>query len=104
MRRDQDAAQGGRRWSRRSLAQRAVVAACTAECNLAEGETGRIARILGTDSLVVDTWLRMRLAVVGHAATGYDGRAGEPRTGSGSCARWAGARPAAASRPRIAGA
>ena len=68
-------------WSRRGvlLGGLAVsVAACAAEADLAEGEAGRVARVLDGDSLALDTGLRVRLAEVEAPAAGYRDRADEP--------------------------
>lgn len=56
------------------------LAACTAEADLAEGEAGRVARVMDGDSLALDTGLRVRLAEVEAPAAGYDGRQDEPGT------------------------
>ena len=60
-----------------------LVAGCAAESDLAEGEAGRIARVLDADSLALDTGLRVRLAEVEAPAAGYGDRAGEPGGGGG---------------------
>lgn len=68
-------------WSRRSLLLAglgALAAGCAGESDLAEGEAGRIARVLDADSLALDTGLRVRLAEVEVPAAGYGDRAGEP--------------------------
>ena len=78
MGRDHDRAGRGLGWSRRRVVLGALAAACTAESDLAEGEAGRIARILDADSLALDTGLRVRLAEVEGPAAGYGDRAGEP--------------------------
>ena len=57
-----------------------LVVGCAAESDLAEGEAGRIARVLDADSLALDTGLRVRLAEVEAPAAGYGDRAGEPGT------------------------
>jgi len=64
-------------WSRRSVLL-AGLAACTAEPDLAEGESGRVARVMDGDSLALDTGLRVRLAEVEAPAGGFGGRAAEP--------------------------
>jgi len=64
---------------RAALAGIAVIAgACSGEADLAEGERGRIARIMDGDALALDTGLRVRLAEIEAPAPGYDGRADEP--------------------------
>ncbi len=73
----------GRRgaWSRRGFllaGLSGLVGGCAAESDLAEGEAGRVARILDADSLALDTGLRVRLAEVEAPAAGYGDRAGEP--------------------------
>ena len=71
-------------WSRRGvllggLSGLAVgLAACAAEADLAEGEAGRVARVLDGDSLALDTGLRVRLAEVEAPVVGYRDRADEP--------------------------
>ena len=50
----------------------AFAAGCAWESDLAEGEAGRIARVLDADSLALDAGLRVRLAEVeAPAAAGY---------------------------------
>jgi endonuclease YncB( thermonuclease family) len=66
-----------RTWSRRAVLLGGL-AACAAEADLAEGEAGRVARVLDGDSLALDTGLRVRLAEVEAPAAGYDGRTDEP--------------------------
>ena len=56
----------------------AMAGACAGEADLAEGERGRIARIMDGDALALDTGLRVRLAEIEAPAPGYDGRADEP--------------------------
>lgn len=68
-------------WSRRGFLLAGVgglAAGCAGESDLAEGEAGRIARVLDADSLALDTGLRVRLAEVEAPAAGYGDRAGEP--------------------------
>ena len=68
-------------WSRRAVlvaGLAGVVAGCSGEADLAEGEAGRVARVLDADSLALDTGLRVRLAEVEAPAAGYGDRAGEP--------------------------
>jgi endonuclease YncB( thermonuclease family) len=67
-----------RGWSRRSFVLGAMAAGCARESDLAEGEAGRIARVLDADSLALDTGLRVRLAEVEAPAAGYGDRVGEP--------------------------
>ncbi|MEQ1784476.1 MAG: thermonuclease family protein [Hyphomonadaceae bacterium] len=55
-----------------------LAAACSQQGDLAEGEGGRVARVLDGDSLALDTRLRVRLAEVEAPAAGYGDRAGEP--------------------------
>jgi endonuclease YncB( thermonuclease family) len=55
-----------------------LVAGCTGEPDLSEGESGRIARIMDGDALALDTGLRVRLAEIEAPAPGYNGRADEP--------------------------
>jgi endonuclease YncB( thermonuclease family) len=66
-------------WSRRGVLLGGL-AACTAEADLAEGEAGRVARVMDGDSVALDTGLRVRLAEVEAPAAGYNGRADEPGT------------------------
>jgi micrococcal nuclease len=69
------------RWSRRGIVLAGLggfVAGCSGEADLAEGEAGRIARVLDADSLALDTGLRVRLAEVEAPAAGYGDRVGEP--------------------------
>lgn len=56
----------------------ALAAGCSAEPDLSEGETGRIARVMDGDALALDTGLRVRLAEIEAPAPGYGGRADEP--------------------------
>lgn len=68
-------------WSRRGVllaGLSGLAAGCAGESDLAEGEAGRIARVLDADSLALDTGLRVRLAEVEAPAAGYGDRAGEP--------------------------
>jgi micrococcal nuclease len=51
-----------------------IVAACSADSDLAEGESGRIVQVSDGDMLVLDGGLRVRLAEVEAPAPGYDGR------------------------------
>ena len=75
--RDAGQGTGWRSWSRRGVLLGGL-AACTAEPDLAEGEAGRVARVLDGDSLALDTGLRVRLAEVEAPAAGYRDRADEP--------------------------
>lgn len=65
-------------WSRRSLVLAGLAAACSGQADLAEGEGGRVARVIDGDSLALDTGLRARLAEVEAPAIGYSGRRDEP--------------------------
>lgn len=68
-------------WSRRGMLLSGMglaLTACAGESDLAEGESGRVARVLDGDSLALDTGLRVRLAEVEAPAAGYRDRAGEP--------------------------
>lgn len=71
-----------RNWSRRSFVLAGLLAGLTGACSqqgdLAEGEAGRVARVLDGDSLALDTGLRVRLAEVEAPAGGYGDRADEP--------------------------
>ena len=73
---------GGRKWSRRSFVLSGLLgglaAACSQQGDLAEGEGGRVVRVLDGDSLALDTGLRVRLAEVEVPAAGYGDRADEP--------------------------
>ncbi len=55
-----------------------LAAACSQQGDLAEGEGGRVVRVLDGDSLALDTGLRVRLAEVEAPAAGYGDRADEP--------------------------
>lgn len=55
-----------------------LVAACSADGDLAGGEQGRVSRVLDGDALALDTGLRVRLAEVEAPAGGYGDRVGEP--------------------------
>ena len=66
----------------------AVAGGCAGESDLAEGEAGRIARVLDADSLALDTGLRVRLAEVEAPAAGYGDRVGEPGGGCGDGRCW----------------
>ncbi len=76
---------GGRIWSRRSLVLSGLLgglaAACSQQGDLAEGEGGRVARVLDGDSLALDTGLRVRLAEVEAPAVGYGDRGEEAGAG-----------------------
>ncbi len=70
-------------WSRRSfmlagLAAAGCSAGCSGQGDLAEGERGRISRVMDGDIVALDTGLRVRLAEVEAPAAGYGERAGEP--------------------------
>ncbi len=67
-------------WTRRrvALGVAGLVAGCSAQADLAEGERGRVARITDGDVLGLDTGLRVRLVEVEAPAPGYDGRLDEP--------------------------
>lgn len=69
---------GARTWSRRSLVLAGLAGACSQPGDLAEGEGGRVARVLDGDSLALDTGLRVRLAEVEAPAAGYGDRVDEP--------------------------
>ena len=69
---------GVRKWSRRSFVLAGLLAACSSQGDLAEGESGRVARVLDGDSLALDTGLRVRLAEVEAPAAGYRDRQDEP--------------------------
>lgn len=75
---------GMREWSRRSFVLAGLygglAAACSPQGDLAEGEGGRVARVLDGDSLALDTGLRVRLAEVEAPAAGYRDRQEEPGT------------------------
>lgn len=55
-----------------------LAAACSAECDLAEGEQVRIARVMDGDALALDTGLKVRLAEVEAPAPGHGRRKDEP--------------------------
>jgi len=67
-----------RGWSRRAVLLAGLAAACSAQSDLAEGERGRVARVIDGDSLALDTGLRVRLAEVEAPSVGYGGRQDEP--------------------------
>jgi len=72
-------ARGARRvWSRRAVLLAGLAGACSAQADLAEGERGRVARVIDADSLALDTGLRVRLAEVEAPAVGYGDRQDEP--------------------------
>ena len=77
-----DTGTGRRDWSRRSFVLSGLLgglaAGCSQEGDLAEGEWGRVARVLDGDSLALDTGLRVRLAEVEAPAAGYGDRKDEP--------------------------
>lgn len=81
-----DNAAGVSKWSRRSFVRAGLLSgvfgglagACSQENDLAEGEGGRVARVLDGDSLALDTGLRVRLAEVEAPAGGYGDRPDEP--------------------------
>jgi micrococcal nuclease len=56
----------------------ALAAGCSAQSDLAEGERGRISRVMDGDIVALDTGLRVRLAEVEAPAAGYGERVGEP--------------------------
>jgi len=68
----------GRGWSRRAVVLAGLAAACSAQADLAEGERGRVARVIDGDSLALDTGLRVRLAEVEAPAAGHGERQDEP--------------------------
>lgn len=68
----------GRIWSRRAVLLAGLATACAAQGDLAEGERGRVARVIDGDSLALDTGLRVRLAEVEAPAAGHGGRPNEP--------------------------
>jgi micrococcal nuclease len=55
-----------------------LASGCAGEADLAEGEQGRIARVMDADVLALDTGLRVRLAEIEAPAPGYSNRADEP--------------------------
>jgi endonuclease YncB( thermonuclease family) len=67
-------------WTRRraALGLAGLDAGCSAQGDLAEGESGRIARITDGDVLGLETSLGVRLVEVEAPAPGYDGRLDEP--------------------------
>lgn len=56
----------------------ALGAGCSAQGDLAEGEQGRVTRVLDGDVLALETGLRVRLAEIEAPAPGYGERVGEP--------------------------
>lgn len=77
-RQGKQAGSSGSGWSRRGFVLAALATGCAGESDLAEGEAGRIARVLDADSIALDTGLRVRLAEVEAPAAGYGDRLGEP--------------------------
>ncbi len=68
----------GAGWSRRAVLLGGLAAACSPEGDLAEGEQGRVARVMDGDALALDTGLKVRLAEIEAPAPGYGRRADEP--------------------------